>query len=328
MNLVFQAIEKTWYRRSPWSVLLLPLSLIYGTLIQVRAAAYRFGALRRSDVGVPVVVVGNLTVGGSGKTPLVIRLVQVLACAGFSPGIVSRGYKGRATAVPCLVQEDADPSLVGDEPLLIHQQTGCPVVIDRNRVRGARHLTSQCGVDIVVSDDGLQHLGMSRTVEIVVIDGDRRFGNGCLLPAGPLRESLNRLDTVDFVVINGGPALPSEHQMRSTIDEAVHLTTGERRSLSQFTNKMVHAIAGTANPAKFFSDLRLAGLALCARSFPDHYLYQSSDLNHLHLSTVLMTSKDAVKCREIAGPDWWAVPQTIEIDDSFKQALLELLRHG
>ena len=328
MNLVFQAIEKTWYRRSPWSVLLLPLSVIYGALIQFRAAAYRFGALRRSEVGVPVIVVGNLTVGGSGKTPLVIRLVQLLARAGFSPGIVSRGYRGRTTKIPCLVQEGADPSLVGDEPLLVHQQTGCPVVIDRNRVRGARHLTSQCGVDIVVSDDGLQHLRMSRAIEIAVIDGDRRFGNGYLLPAGPLRESPSRLDTVDFVVTNGGPALPGEYQMRATINEAVHLTTGERRSLSQFADKKVHAIAGTANPAKFFSDLRLAGLTLCARSFPDHHFYQSSDLNDLHLSTVLMTSKDAVKCRKLAGPDWWAVPQTTEIDDSFKQELLELLRHG
>ena len=328
MNLVFQAIEKTWYRRSPWSVLLLPLSVIYGALIQLRATAYRFGALRRSEVGVPVIVVGNLTVGGSGKTPLVIQLVQLLAGAGFSPGIVSRGYRGGATKIPCLVQEGADPSLVGDEPLLVHQQTGCPVVIDRDRIRGARHLTSQCGVDIVVSDDGLQHLRMSRAVEIAVIDGDRRFGNGYLLPAGPLRESPSRLDTVDFVVTNGGPALPGEYQMRATINEAVHLTTGERRSLSQFADKKVHAIAGTANPAKFFSDLRLVGLALCARSFPDHHFYQSSDLNDLHLSTVLMTSKDAVKCRKLAGPDWWAVPQTTEIDDSFKQELLELLRHG
>jgi len=327
MNLVFQAIEKTWYRRNPWSVLLLPLSMVYGALIQLRLAAYRFGVLKCLEVGVPVIVVGNLTVGGSGKTPLVIRLVQFLDRAGFSPGIVSRGYRGRTTKIPFLVQEGSDPSLVGDEPLLVHQQTGCPVVIDRNRLRGARHLTSQCGVDVVVSDDGLQHLRMSRTVEIAVIDGDRRFGNGYLLPAGPLRESLSRLDTVDFIVTNGGPTLPGEHPMRTTITEAVHLTTGERRPLSQFSKKTVHAIAGTANPEKFFSDLRLAGLAPCARSFPDHYLYQSSDLNDLYLSTVLMTSKDAVKCRKIAGPDWWAVPQTTEIDDLFKQALLELLRH-
>jgi len=328
MNLVFQAIEKTWYRRSPWSLLLLPFSSIYGALIQLRSAAYRFGALRCSEVGVPVIVVGNLTVGGSGKTPLVIRLVQMLARAGFSPGIVSRGYRGGATKIPCLVQETADPSLVGDEPLLVCQQTGCPVVIDRNRARGARYLISQCGVDIVVSDDGLQHLRMSRAAEIAVIDGDRRFGNGHLLPAGPLRESLGRLDTVDFVVTNGGSALPGEYQMRATINEAVHLATGERRSLSQFADKKVYAIAGTANPAKFFSDLRLAGLELCTRRFPNHHPYQSSDLNDLQFSTVLMTSKDAVKCRKIAGQDWWAVPQTIDIDDSFKQALLKLLRHG
>ncbi len=328
MNSVFQAIEKTWYRSSPWSVLLCPLSLIYGALVQLKAVTYRFGALRCSEVGAPVIVVGNLTVGGSGKTPLVIRLVQLLDRAGYSPGVVSRGYRGRTTEFPCLVQDGSNPSLVGDEPLLVHQQTGCPVVTDRDRVRGARHLTGECGVDIVISDDGLQHLRMPRAIEIAVIDGERRFGNGRLLPAGPLRESPSRLNTVDFVVTNGGRPLSGEYQMRATINEAVHLTTGEKWPLSQFAGKKVYAIAGTANPAKFFSDLRLAGLTLCARSFPDHHPYQSSDLNDLHLSTVLMTSKDAVKCRPIAGPDWWAVPQTTEVDDSFKQALLELLQHG
>ena len=294
MNSVFQAIEKTWYRSSRWSVLLRPLSLIYGALVQLKVATYRFGVLRRSEVGAPVIVVGNLTVGGSGKTPLVIRLVQLLDRAGYSPGVVGRGYRGRTTEFPCLVQDGSNPSLVGDEPLLVHQETGCPVVTDRNRVRGARYLTSQCGVDIVISDDGLQHLRMCRAVEIAVIDGDRRFGNGYLFPAGPLREGTRRLNTVDFVVTNGGPVLPGEHQMRTTVNRAENLTTGERWSLTQFADKKVYAIAGTANPAKFFSDLRFAGLTLCARSFPDHHPYQSSDLNDLHLSTVLMTSKDAV----------------------------------
>ena len=178
MNSVFQAIEKTWYRSSPWSVLLRPLSLIYGALVQLKAATYRFEALRCSEVGAPVIVVGNLTVGGSGKTPLVIRLVQLLDRAGYSPGVVSRGYRGRTTEFPCLVKDGSNPSLVGDEPLLVHQQTGCPVVTDRDRVRGARHLARECGVDIVISDDGLQHLRMPRAIEIAVIDG-------CLLYTSP-----------------------------------------------------------------------------------------------------------------------------------------------
>jgi tetraacyldisaccharide 4'-kinase len=328
MNLVFQAIEKTWYRSSRWSVLLRPLSLIYGAVVQLKAVTYRFRVLRRSEVGARVIVVGNLTVGGSGKTPLVVRLVQLLGGAGYSPGVVSRGYRGHTMKFPCLVQDGSNPSLVGDEPLLVHQQTGCPVVTDKDRVRGARYLVTECGVDIVISDDGLQHLRMARAIEIVVIDGERRFGNGCLLPAGPLRESPNRLNKVDFVVTNGGSPLSGEYQMRATINEAVHLTTGEKWHLSQFVGKKVYAIAGTANPAKFFSELRLAGLTICPRSFPDHHPYQSSDLNDLHLSTVLMTSKDAVKCRPLAGPNWWAVPQTIEVDDSFKQALLEMLQQG
>jgi tetraacyldisaccharide 4'-kinase len=328
MNSVFQAIEKTWYRSSPWSVLLRPLSLIYGAAVQLKAVTYRFGAVGPSEVGARVIVVGNLTVGGSGKTPLVIRLAQLLCRAGYSPGVVSRGYRGRTTEFPCLVQDSSNPLLVGDEPLLVHQQTGCPVVTDKNRVRGAQYLATECGVDIVISDDGLQHLRMPRAIEIAVIDGERRFGNGCLLPAGPLRESPSRLNTVDFIVTNGGSALSGEYQMRATINEAVHLSTGEKWHLSQFVGKKVHAIAGIANPSKFFSDLRLAGLTLCPRSFPDHHPYQSSDLNDLHFSTVLMTSKDAVKCVPIAGPDWWAVPQTTEVDDAFKQALLELLQQG
>jgi tetraacyldisaccharide 4'-kinase len=328
MNSVFQAIEKTWYRSSPWSVLLRPLSWIYGAVVQLKAVTFRFGILRCSEVGARVIVVGNLTVGGSGKTPLVIQLVQFLRGAGYSPGVVSRGYRGRTREYPCLVQDHSNPSMVGDESLLVHQQTGCPVVIDKDRARGARYLATKCDVDIVISDDGLQHLRLPRAIEIAVIDGERRFGNGCLLPAGPLRESPSRLNTVDFVVTNGGSPLSGEYQMRSTIKVAVHLTTGEECPLSQFVEKNVYAIAGTANPANFFSDLRLAGLTLRPRSFPDHHPYQSSDLNDLHLSTVIMTSKDAVKCRSIAGPDWWAVPQTTEVDDSLKKALLVLLQQG
>jgi tetraacyldisaccharide 4'-kinase len=325
MNCVFQAIEKTWYRISLWSILLLPFSLIYGILVQFRVVGYRLGVLERSEVGIPVIVVGNLTVGGSGKTPLVIRLVHLLALEGFTPGIVSRGYRAQPTKNPHLVEKDGDPSMVGDEPLLMRQQTGCPVVIDPDRLRGARHLMNQCGVDIVVSDDGLQHSRLSRSVEIAVVDGDRRFGNGFLLPAGPLRETVSRLDTVDFIVTNGGQALAGEYQMRTTLDTAVHLTTGERRPLTQFLDKNIYAIAGIGNPTRFFEDLGLVGLSFCGRSFPDHHPYRSADLNDLYSSTVVMTSKDAVKCRNIAGPDWWAIQQTTEIDESFTQALMNIL---
>jgi tetraacyldisaccharide 4'-kinase len=327
MNLVFHGVEKTWYRKSPWSILLLPFSFIYATLIELRAAAYRFGFLRSQDVGLPVIVVGNLTVGGSGKTPLVIALAQLLVCEGFSPGIVSRGYRGKIPRAPCLVETTTDPRSVGDEPLLIYEETKCPVVVDKNRVRAAEYLHNVCGVDIVISDDGLQHLNMSRTIEIVVIDGDRYFGNGFLLPAGPLRERLNRLDTVDFKVTNRGPVLFGGYQMRAAIKDAVNLTTGERRDLEEFTERNAYAIAGIGNPHSFFSDLVSAGLSPKTRRFPDHHLYQQSDLNDLHDSTVLMTAKDAVKCRRIAGPDWWSVPQAIELDDSFTHALLKLLRY-
>ncbi len=326
MDGVFEIIQRTWHRKTWWSSVLLPLSLIYGLLVKLRALAYRVGIFSIVDVGVPVIVVGNLTVGGTGKTPLVMEIVLLLVREGYSPGVVTRGYKATARRFPHLVKTSSSPSAIGDEPLLIYEETSCPVVIDPDRSRGAQHLIRECGVDVIVSDDGLQHLRLSRSVEILVIDGDRRFGNRRLLPAGPLRESVARLTSVDLVVIHRGLTASGEYQMRTVLKDVVRLTTGERSDLARFTGKEVHVVAGIGNPKRFFSDLSEAGLEIIPHRFPDHHKYKMSDLAFLKSATVIMTSKDATKCRSIAGPDWWFAPQEIKLGESFNPSLLALLR--
>ena len=288
---------------------------------------YRRRIFRSIKIPVPLVIVGNLTVGGTGKSPLVISLVQLLVNAGYSPGVVSRGYRSRATDAPKLVCSSTDFFTVGDEPIVISRETGVSVVVDSDRVRGAQYLVNECGVDIIISDDGLQHLRMDRNVEIVVIDGERRFGNGLLLPAGPLRESTKRLESVDFIVTNGGEPLKGEYRMRTELGDAVNIKTGEKCNLSRFQSVRIIAVAGIARPDKFFSDLRSVGLQPEVRKFPDHHQYGISDLVDLKQATVLMTAKDAVKCERIAGPNWWVVPQLVKIESSFERELLDNLHN-
>ena len=326
MNSAFQWIEKSWYRKSFLLYFLWPFSLIYRIVIELRKSAYRVGILRSFDVGVPVVVVGNLTVGGTGKTPLVAELVRLLSREGYSPGIVSRGYKAQIPKHPYLLVGKESPALVGDEPLLLYEKTNRPVMIDPNRVRACRELVDKCEVDIVVSDDGLQHLRMERSVEIVVVDGCRRFGNDQLLPAGPLREHQKCLVTSDFIVTNGGNARSGEYQMRTSIKYAVRLVDGERRDLSCFSSQKIHVVTGIGNSESFFSELEAVGIQFFRRCFPDHHSYRPSDLRGLTSQKVLMTSKDAVKCRQFSGPDWWVVPQEVEIDNAFKNDFLTAIK--
>ena len=307
--------------------MLLPFSLLYWAMMQMRLLGYKMGILPQFELGAPVIVVGNLTVGGTGKTPLVIQLVKILLDEGFSPGIVTRGYKSKMSIFPHLIKGNENALTVGDEPLLLHEQTGRPVVIDPDRVRGGRKLIKQCGVDIIISDDGLQHTRLCRLIEIIVVDGNRRFGNNRLLPAGPLRESAKRLNKAHFIVTNGGAAFSGEYQMKTTVRDAERLVDGECKTLSDFVCKKVHAITGIGNPASFFSCLKEVGIDIDIHSFPDHHSYRPSDLEALNSATVLMTAKDAIKCRDFAGSDWWAVRQIIELDENFLIAFLETIKN-
>jgi len=318
-------LEHCWYTRCPWLLLLTPISLLYCLLVRLRRLAYRSGLLPQARLPVPVVVVGNLAVGGTGKTPLVGWLAVQLRQAGMRPGIIARGYRGRARHWPQQVRADSDPVAVGDEAVLLAGISGCPMAVGPRRVRAARALLDNNACDVILSDDGLQHYALQRDIEIAVIDGVRRMGNGFCLPAGPLREPPGRLDQVDLRVVNG-LGERGEYPMRMRATRAYRLGAAtEGRELTGFRGQRVHAVAGIGNPERFFELLRQAGLRVVRHAFPDHHGYTVSDLDFGDDLPVLMTAKDAVKCRDFGLRNAWQVPVTITLDEEFLQRVLGLL---
>lgn len=318
-------LERIWYGKSAWIWPLLPFGWLYCTVAGARRLAYRTGLRKIHRLDVPVIVVGNLTVGGTGKTPLVTWLVECLRAHGYRPGLVARGYGGRARHWPQPVRPDSDPAAVGDEPVLLARATGCPMAVAPDRVAAARALLAHSVCDVIVSDDGLQHYALGRDVEIAVIDGVRRFGNGRCLPAGPLREPARRLAAADLLVSNG-PARPGEFAMWVRAVDARNLVTGERRPLTAFRGVALHAVAGIGRPERFFDALHEQGLEFEAHAFPDHHAFREDELGFP--GSVLMTEKDAVKCESFARPEFWAVGARTELDPAFGARLLELLRHA
>jgi len=330
-----------WYGgRKRATPLLRPLSWLYGGVTALRGKAYQSRWLSSHRVGKPVVVVGNLTVGGTGKTPLVAWLAQRLTERGVRAGIVSRGY-GRSYDEPHLVQEDSSWRDVGDEPLLLRRHTGCLTVVGRDRVAAAESLVAH-GVDVIIADDGLQHLRLARDCEIVVVDGSRGFGNGRLLPAGPLRERTSRLRRADLVVVNGRPehasliatgivngsgepgaAPPRALLMTVAASTAYRVDRGsEPRPLDAFRRTQAHAVAGIGNPGRFFRQLRERGIDIIEHAFPDHHPFTAAELDFQDGLPVLMTEKDAVKCREFAKRQFWYVPVTARFGEADELALL------
>ena len=312
------SLQAAWYgpRRAPWWTW--PLAWLYRALVGLRRGVYRYGWLQKQTVTVPVVVIGNLTAGGTGKTPLTIAVVRALRERGWRPGVVSRGHGGTQRA-PALLGDDPDPAVVGDEPCLIHAN-GIPVAVGRERPAAAR-LLLDAGCDLVVADDGLQHYALARDVEVCVIDGVRRFGNRHMLPAGPLREPLSRLTRVDFRVCNGGHAEPGEYAMHLSGDDAVALVDGRNQPLRDFSGRRVHAVAAIGNPQRFFAGLRAIGIDVVEHAFADHHRYLPADLDFADGVPVLMTDKDAVKCRAFAQPHWWRVPVQAELPAAFFDVL-------
>ena len=316
------SLQHVWTRGVP-AVLLLPLALLFAAVSGLRRLAYRRGWLHIESVGVPVVVVGNITAGGSGKTPLVIWLVNWLRSQGYRPGVVSRGYGGRARG--CVdVQADSPPARVGDEPALIRLKTAAPVVVGRDRVAAARILLERHpGVDVIVSDDGLQHYRLHRDIELAVIDAATGLGNGWPLPAGPLREPPGRLHSVDAVVqvvrdaaqprtYDAAPAWRADY----TAGQAYRLgAPQERMALRDLPPHDWLAATGIGRPQGFFSMLDAHGLRYRPRAFPDHHVFRPTDLPAG--GAVLMTEKDAVKCRLLAGADWWAVELNVAPEEGF-----------
>lgn len=315
---LIDTLESAWYRgaRAPWWTV--PLAMLYGAVVRTRGLLFRHGVLRSVRLHAPVVVIGNLTVGGTGKTPLTIAVVEALRQRGHRPGVVSRGYGGTQRE-PILLGDAPDPAQVGDEPCLIHA-SGVPVAVGRDRPAAAQ-LLLDAGCDVVIADDGLQHYRLVRDVEICVIDGVRRFGNRRLLPAGPLREPITRLQRVDLRVCNGDAAEPGEYPMQLHGGEAVDLLDGHRQPLAAFRGQRVHAVAAIGNPQRFFDSLREVGIEVIEHAFADHHAFGPAELAFADGLPVLMTDKDAVKCAGFARPDWFRVPVRGQLPASFFDTL-------
>jgi tetraacyldisaccharide 4'-kinase len=272
---------------------------------------------------VPVIIIGNISVGGTGKTPLVIWLVKCLQQAGYRPGIVSRGYRGKARHWPQQVRADSDPVMVGDEAVLLAQRCQCPVAVDPHRVAAAQALLKYTDCDVIVADDGLQHYALGRDIEIAVIDGVRRFGNGRCLPAGPLREPVARLKTVDFIIVNGGCTLDKEYRMDLRVEQICRVNDPDQViEIDTLCGTAVHAVAGIGHPQRFFDQLQAMGFDIITHAYPDHHLFSATDLDFADRLPVIMTEKDAVKCRHFASDRCWTLPVKADVD---KQVAIELL---
>ncbi|MGV8934943.1 MAG: tetraacyldisaccharide 4'-kinase [Gallionellaceae bacterium] len=313
-----------WYRTTPLHLLLLPLSLLFFCLSATRRFFYRSGIFSSIKLPVPVVIVGNITVGGSGKTPLTLWLAEQLLAYGWHPGIISRGFGGSGSKAQ-QVFYNSDPAAVGDEPVLMAQRKLCPIWVGRDRPATALALLSaypEC--DVILSDDGLQHYRLQRDVELVVVDGQRRFGNGFLLPAGPLREGLARLKEVDAVIINGGEAKPGEFAMQL---EGIHfynlLNPQIIVTADNFKDQSVSAIAGIGHPQRFFQHLQKLGLSPHVRAYPDHHRYSAVDLAYNGANALLMTEKDAVKCTGFADEKCWVLRVEAHLDATLIPLILK-----
>ena len=314
-----------WYTDYFLGIWLVPFSMLYIDSVRFRRYLYRIGVRKTSKLTVPIIIIGNITVGGTGKTPLVLWLAQYLKEQGFHPGIISRGYGGNATQWPQRVDPSSDPHQVGDEAVMIAKKSSCPIAVGPLRVESAQLLIKDANCDVILSDDGLQHYALGRDIEIIVIDGQRRFGNSYFLPAGPLREPISRIQEVDLVICNGPAEEENEFSMEIQGEEAINLKTQESKKLSAFKNQFCHAIAGIGNPQRFFDLLQEKDIDFKAHYFRDHHDFQAKDIEFKDSAPVLMTEKDAVKCTTFATEKHWYVPVYAKPQQAFINQLMVLI---
>ncbi len=337
-------IEKVWFKQHKAKYvlvpLLLPLTLLFYLITTVRRLFFRLGFIKSVQLSKPVIVVGNIGIGGNGKTPMVLSLVKMLKALGFNPGVISRGYGGQAPYYPFLLDEHSTAEQAGDEPILIYQRCQVPLAVGSDRIASAQALIDK-GCDVIISDDGLQHYRLQRDIELIIVDGNRLFGNDLLLPAGPLREGVSRLSEVDLVVVNGGQALA--HSLNSALascqektiamsllaTDVVQLKTGKVLSVKALRDKSVNvnAAAGIGDPQRFFNTLSELGFELdIQQGFVDHHSFCLDDFIHYDDNTpLLMTEKDAVKCRHFAQDNWWYLPVEASYSEEQQAQLLQLL---
>ncbi len=320
-------VEKIWYEHH-WlgfllSPILWPLSLLFGLISRKRKQSFLNGEKACYRAPVPVIVVGNITAGGNGKTPMVVWLVEMLQAEGLKPGVVSRGYGAKAPSYPFQVMWDSKPEYCGDEPLLIHRRTQAPVMVDPDRCNAVKSLL-KLGVNIVITDDGLQHYALERDIEIVVVDGVRRMGNEKLIPLGPLREPISRMDTVDFIITNGGKAHVNEFPMVLNPSQAINLVTKEVKNPTEL--ERVVAMAGIGHPPRFFSTLDNLGMDVVSKhEFADHQVMNKKQISAIEMASVplIMTEKDAVKCQPFAKNNWWYLPVSASLSEQNKEEILQ-----
>ncbi|MGL5598055.1 MAG: tetraacyldisaccharide 4'-kinase [Aeromonas sp.] len=318
-------LARLWYSNSGWRWLLAPFSLLFAIISGARRYAYRRGWCQRYQAKIPVIVVGNISVGGNGKTPVVIWLVEQLQARGFRPAVVSRGYGGNAPHYPYRLDESSTTAQAGDEPVLIARRCGCPVVVAPKRADAVRLLEQSGEVDIIITDDGLQHYGLARDIELVVIDGVRRMGNGCLLPMGPLREPISRLKRVDAIICNGAQPATGEYPMQLVAADLRRVR--DDAPLSAPLLGPVDALAGIGYPPRFFASLMAQGYQLDQQvAYGDHHPFDRQELvGRFGHKPLLMTEKDAVKCREFALDNWWYLPVSAELPTALLDSLLAKL---
>ena len=325
MGSIYKWLQRVWYGDGAFGWILLPLGGLYWLLTRLRAWLYRRGVLNSYKAKVPVIIVGNITAGGTGKTPTVVWLVNELRALGYRPGIVSRGYGGSKSGASMRVDPDSEAAVVGDEPVLLARRGACPVAVDADRVRAASMLVDD-GVNVIVTDDGLQHLRLQRDFEICVVDGVRGLGNRRLLPAGPLRESMQRLQTVDQVLINGGGEGDTGAEGTGFVllpADAARLNTSAERALANFAGTTVHAVACIGNPKRFFDMLREHQIQVIEHPFPDHAKLSQTDLNFGDDFDVLMTEKDAVKLGRRIADKYWYVPVQLSMEATAAADLMQ-----
>lgn len=333
-------IEKVWFKKHSakyWLVpLLLPLTLLFYLVSAIRRFCYRANILQSCQIAKPVIVVGNIGVGGNGKTPVVLHLIELTKSLGLTPGVISRGYGGKVDTYPYLLDDNSTSDQAGDEPILIYQRYHIPVVVGSDRIASAEKLIEQ-GCDIIISDDGLQHYRLKRDIELIIIDGKRLFGNGLLLPAGPLREGLWRLSSADFLIYNGNSDSLEKNtannalSMELSATTVIHLLTGKQVPITDFISQYqsVNAIAGIGDPDRFFSSLDGLGFDIVdKRGFIDHKNFTLDDLEQFKINLpLLMTEKDAVKCQGFAQENWWYMPVDAQLSEQDNHRLLSLIKN-
>ncbi len=319
-----EKIRQRWYGGGKVSGLSKLGAKLFSSIVAFRKWCYSIGLKRTQRLSVPVIVVGNITAGGGGKTPMVIWLAQHLQAKGYKPGIISRGYGGKRKVEPMFVTANANPLASGDEPLLMAKKTQLPVMVGKDRVKAGKFLIRNYSVNVIIADDGLQHLALGRDAEIVMLDAKWRTGNHQMMPAGPLREPLERLNSVDLVVFKG--FMQDQHHYDFGIDSIHQLNhPGVAKSVADFRNKKVVAMAGIANPDSFFSLLAAAGMAIVKQPLPDHHVISEADFEPFQDTFVLITEKDAVKCEQMNIAHVWVVKMKIEMPDETVKALDEVI---